>query len=160
MTLTLHGYRSSLGSGVEAAQESSGQRLHTACAFALTRRSPRHMSRLRRRRPGRARLSTSPYTKEKRLCSLRWRTCIYNSLNLIAAKALPRLCKHCNKSIMRARLQVIKPSWLVTPEGDYKLAKPGVVLLELAPVMGGTGNGPGDRRLVTYLPRNQEHPGS
>lgn len=44
----------------------------------------------------------------------------------------------------------------MTLEGDYKLAKPGVVLLELAPVMGGTGNQPGDRRLVTFLTKTKK----
>ena len=44
------------------------------------------------------------------------------------------------------RAQVLKPSWQRTVDGDFKLAKAGNVLLELAPVVGGTGTQPGERR--------------
>ncbi|KAK9833571.1 hypothetical protein WJX81_007431 [Elliptochloris bilobata] len=43
-------------------------------------------------------------------------------------------------------LRVIKPSWQRTVDGDFRLAKAGGVLLELAPAVGGTGNQPGERR--------------
>jgi len=42
--------------------------------------------------------------------------------------------------------QVIKPSWQATPDGDYRLARAGTVLLELAPVVSGGGSQPGERR--------------
>ena len=51
-----------------------------------------------------------------------------------------------NQPLKTWDVQVIKPSWQRTADGDFKLAKAGNVLLELAPVVGGTGTQPGERR--------------
>ena len=90
-----------------------------------------------RRRAGAGSLQTSRCTRARPL----WRS--------RCGRRLTRLAEVGGGGARRgqdAAPQVIKPSWQATPDGDYKLARAGTVLLELAPVVSGGGSQPGERR--------------